>query len=345
MEDNKRSEKNEKNEWKELFLKYKSYILVGAVVVVLLITLLNNYGGAEKALTEENQNGEQTQIEDRQAEEEENNLEENAHASINRLIEKYLDCLASGDLESLEDILDVVTEEDRKNIEARSTITGSFENVKCYTKKGPVEDSYIVFVTYEMRLSSTVGEIKTPAPGIECVYVSPKKDGKRYIHGEADEDEELKAYVLELEKDPEVQALYEDVQKRYDEAKESDKNLADFAENLASLGQSSSIEETIENTEEAGTEEENSSEEVTEAENEEASSESSQEGSTFVGVRNRQTRVLDTVNVRAEWTTESERIAVAYKGDNILQVKSYENGWSKVEFKGLTGYVRTEFLE
>ena len=38
-------------------------------------------------------------------------------------------------------------------------------------------------------------------------------------------------------------------------------------------------------------------------------------------------------------------IALAYQGDAITQIESYDNGWSKVEYKGETGYVKTEFLE
>ena len=61
--------------------------------------------------------------------------------------------------------------------------------------------------------------------------------------------------------------------------------------------------------------------------------------------QNRQTRASSTVNVRAEMSTESARIAVAYQGDAITQIESYENGWSKVDYKGQTGYVMTEYLE
>ena len=50
-------------------------------------------------------------------------------------------------------------------------------------------------------------------------------------------------------------------------------------------------------------------------------------------------------NVRSDATTDSDRIALAYQGDAITEIESYDNGWSKVEYKGQTGYVKTEFLE
>ena len=61
--------------------------------------------------------------------------------------------------------------------------------------------------------------------------------------------------------------------------------------------------------------------------------------------QNRETRVKESVNVRSDATTDSDRIALAYQGDAITEIESYDNGWSKVEYKGQTGYVKTEFLE
>ena len=51
------------------------------------------------------------------------------------------------------------------------------------------------------------------------------------------------------------------------------------------------------------------------------------------------------MNVRSEPSTESSRIALAYAGASITQIESYDNGWSKVEYEGQTGYVMTEYLE
>ena len=61
--------------------------------------------------------------------------------------------------------------------------------------------------------------------------------------------------------------------------------------------------------------------------------------------QNRETRVTESVNIRSEASTDSDRIALAYQGDAITQIESYDNGWSKVEYKGESGYVKTEFLE
>jgi uncharacterized protein YgiM (DUF1202 family) len=62
-------------------------------------------------------------------------------------------------------------------------------------------------------------------------------------------------------------------------------------------------------------------------------------------IQNRETRVLESVNVRAKASTDSDRLTLAYQGDTITEIESYEDGWSKVQYNGVIGYVKTEFLE
>ena len=62
-------------------------------------------------------------------------------------------------------------------------------------------------------------------------------------------------------------------------------------------------------------------------------------------VLNRQTRVAESVNMRAEASTDSERLALIYQGETVTQIQAYDNGWSQIEYNGVTGYVMTEYLE
>lgn len=340
-------EQNKQNKWKEILTRDKVYLAIIAVLLIIIIVLalkLTSAGSQEpeptNTGTEENvQDVQDTQEEETAEPEPENNLEENSHASIDRLVEKYCEYIASGDVDALEEIVDVLSDEEKEKIQNRAAFIESFENVTCYTKNGPIEDSYIVFVCYDMKLIN----IETSAPDIICLYVGPKgadgHEGRRIHYG--DIDASMQEYVAELEKDPEVQALYDDVSKRYQEAQESDETLAAFIQKIS--GQVSEEE-----TEEAPEEEtEEASEEETAEEGEEAPEEepSEEEGQGEAAVQNRETRVTESVNIRSEASTESERLALAYQGDPITQIESYDNGWSKVEYKGQTGYVKTEFLE
>lgn len=221
----------------------------------------------------------------------------------------------------------------------------SYSDLKCYTKKGPDEDSYIVFVCCDMKIAG----VETLAPYISCLYIGPKDEsGNRYIrYNNVEEDQTLQAYVQELEQDPEVKALYDGVNARYQEALNSDPTLAEFVQNAT--GKANENTETAEEEAPAAdeaTEQEDAQEETgEEPAAEEQTEEPAEEEAPAAEAQNRETRVTESVNIRSEASTDSDRIALAYQGDAITQIESYDNGWSKVEYKGETGYVKTEFLE
>lgn len=330
--------KENTNTWKDLLTDYRLYLAINVVLLIVIVILLRGGDGTEKEPdvqqppAQEEISEETEQPEEATEPEPENNLEENSHASIDRLVEKYCEYIAGGDVEGLEEIVDVLTDEEKESIKNRAAFIESFDNVTCYTKNGPVEDSYIVFVCYDMKLIN----IETSAPDIICLYVGPKdEDGRRIHYGSIDES--MQAYVAELEQDPEVQALYDDVSARYQAAQESDVTLAEFIQKIS--GQVA--EEEPEPDQEEG-EPEEGGEEAQEEETEVVEEETSSNEAT---AQNRETRVNSTVNIRSEQSTESSRVALAYQGDAITQIESYENGWSKVEYKGLSGYVMTEYLE
>lgn len=340
-------EQKKENKWKEIVMRDKVYLAVIAVLLIIIVVLsvkLSKAKGPEEPKAEvgaQEQEDVQTGQEE-ETPEPENNLEENSHASIDKLVGKYCEYIASGDVEALEEIVDVLSDEEKEKIQNRAAFIEAFENVKCYTKNGPIEDSYIVFVCYDMKLIN----IETSAPDIICLYVGPKgadgHEGRRIHYGAIDES--MQEYVAELEKDPEVQALYDDVSARYQEAQEADETLAAFIQKIS--GQVTE-EETEEPETETETSEGEENEEEASAEGEEAQEEEASEEAEpgEASAQNRETRVTESVNIRSEASTDSDRVALAYQGDPITQIESYDNGWSKVEYKGQTGYVKTEFLE
>ena len=54
--------------------------------------------------------------------------------------------------------------------------------------------------------------------------------------------------------------------------------------------------------------------------------------------------LLDTVNVRVSMSETSDRVGVAYSGETVTVVQTYQEGWTKVSWNGKTGFVKTEIL-
>lgn len=333
----------EQRNMRELLEKYKYYVIGAAVVLVVIIALVA--GGRKTETVPEEPQETQEAADQQEQEEEPNELEENSHSSIERLVSKYLDCIVNGDVDALESIVDELSDADKEEVKKLDKAYESYSDLKCYTKKGPDEDSYIVFVCCDMKIAG----VETLAPYISCLYIGPKDEsGNRYIrYNNVEEDQTLQAYVQELEQDPEVKALYDDVNARYQEALNSDPTLAEFVQNAT--GKANENTETAEEeapaADEAAEQEDAQEETGEEPAAEEQNEEPAEEEAPAAEAQNRETRVTESVNIRSEASTDSDRIALAYQGDAITQIESYDNGWSKVEYKGETGYVKTEFLE
>lgn len=55
--------------------------------------------------------------------------------------------------------------------------------------------------------------------------------------------------------------------------------------------------------------------------------------------------VKETVNVRKSANEASDKLGVAYQGDQFDLIMKQADGWSKINYNGQTGYVKSEFIE
>ncbi len=55
--------------------------------------------------------------------------------------------------------------------------------------------------------------------------------------------------------------------------------------------------------------------------------------------------LTDSVNVRVSMSETADRVGLAYAGDEVKVLFNYAEGWSKVEWNGQTGYIKTELIK
>ncbi len=55
--------------------------------------------------------------------------------------------------------------------------------------------------------------------------------------------------------------------------------------------------------------------------------------------------LTDTVNVRVSMSETAEKVGVAAPGDVVKVIMSYAEGWTKVEWNGQTGYMKTDLIQ
>lgn len=265
-------------------------------------------------------------------EEEKNELKKNEYPEVNELVQKYYDCLSSGDMEGLAAIVDEISDEEKNRILSSKDLVEGYQNIECYTKRGLEEGSYVVFVYYEQKFV----KYETLAPGLSPLYVCTRNDGSLYISN-GEPSAELIAYVEQLAVGEDVMALKADVTARYEEAKAADPGLAGFENIKKEPEEEAPAEEPAEEV----PAEETSEEEPVEEPGEEQPAENDGEAAAV----NKETRFTESVKLRAGRGTDQEYLGTAYQGEHVTQIENYSDGWSKVSYNGKECYCMTEFLE
>ncbi len=248
---------------------------------------------------------------------------------VNNLVETYFNSLASGDTDTIRAIKNHSDEEELLKIAKRSAYIESFENVDVYTKPGPVDNSYVAFVYYEIKFK----ELSTTAPGLITLYMSPGQDGNLYIYdGQLDEqlDESVVDYIKELAVTDEIVALFDKVKVKYNEALDKDGDLKTFMDGLSDRLEAEVKAEMAQKEEQAeGAPEENDGQQATES--------AGQASETVVAT--------DTVNVRSSDSENADKLGKLELGTKVTRLESKENGWSRIDYNGQEAYVKSEYLK
>ncbi len=339
-------------------------------------------------------------------------LQVDAIPEINALMSSYYKAAASGDTATITSIKTGVEDKENIVIAKKAEYVEDYPVVTCYTKSGPVADSYIVFAYYEVKLF----DYEQTVPGLNAWYVCKRDDGTYYINDD-DQDEKLANYCKAISVQDDYVDLTNTVNVKFNEAVAADEKLAAFLDKLpdlltAAVGEEldkANEPEVVEQPEETDTVVVDTTEKQAKATDvvnvRESDSESAdklgkvQKGDTLTVVEQKingwskvvyksskgdygyikseylsiigedgnteastanetvdeqalanspssgKAKAKDTVNIRESASTTADKVAVAYKGEEMTVVEKQSDGWSKVKFNGKTGYVKSEYLE
>lgn len=257
-------------------------------------------------------------------------LEENVNADVVALIKEYYNAMAEGDTAKVASITTGYDAKELIKISKKSEYVESYPAINCYTKKGPDEDSYLVYVHYEVKLK----DYEALIPGLNALYICKNEEGKFYINGETQSDEVLQ-YCEMLSAQDDVVDLVNTVQVHYNEIKSSNDALSTFLDDLpdiltAAVGEELAKIEAAENASEEPATEENTTE---------TAEENPLEGQEVY------VKVMDVVNVRSSDSQEADKVGKAQIGDEYLLLEEKENGWSKIKYEDEEAFIKSEFLE
>lgn len=323
------------------------YFAAGALFLVLVLVLVNC--GTKKDGTQVNMVNPATET-TAEAETQEA-FQVDTYEDVNALINQYFTAYAAGDVDTIAAIATPITDNEKSYIAEYSKYVDSYENIQCYTKHGLDDKSYMVSARIDIKFTGA----DTPAPGLDFFYVRTQDNGSLIIDNlysqynrrirENAVDTSVQSLIEEYENSDDLIALQQEVQSKYDEALASDADLADilniklpaaivqWKQNILAQAAAESTETTEqpEETETAETTEQPEETQQPESEQQEAESTSEQVYTT------------DKVNVRREADTSSEKLGSLEKGTAISRTGT-EGEWSVVNYGGVTGYIKTEFL-
>ena len=320
-------------DFRDFLSEHYQYFAVGALFVILIVVLVifnfTRDGGSSKAKADDD-----TEVSTEDTAEVEGSgeipvpdvaLEQNMHEEVNSFFTEYYTAMAEGDIDKVASMWSNLDDENRIRFETKASFTESYNNMSCYTKPGPVDSSYIVFVYYEIKFTN----IDTTAPGLSTFYVCTNGDGALYIQDMSTIPDNQKEYITAIANQDDVQDLLEDVDSLYTNNIGSDPTLDAFMKSLQ-IRTDDAVAQAKSNPSGGG--------DSTEAEGSADGASSAESGVGEVRVT-----TTDTVNVRAAADQNSEKLGTAAKGDTFVRI-SEEGEWSKVKYKEGEAYIKSEFL-
>lgn len=158
-------------------------------------------------------------------------LEKDAYPQVNELIGAYFQAKIDQDPAALYQVFGKADDGNmdfyRKELKAEAAYVQDYEDVTCYTRKGLTEDSYLVYVIYDVKFR----RVDTLAPGIMWCYVVKGDDGRYVIRENVIGDEA--DYVAEQNQTEGVRLLNRQVKAKLKAAIESDSLLAGIYKGLS----------------------------------------------------------------------------------------------------------------
>lgn len=280
-------------------------------------------------------------------------LELNAYPELWTLICTYYNALGVGDPDAVEEICNQVEEMERIKIQELGNYIESYPVVEVYSKSGPVDGSYIVFAYTKAKFKGFAEEVA----GIQTFYVCTDEEGKLYLNEGEVTQEELD-YIQEVVQQDDVIELSNKTSVEYSETMVANPELFEYIVQMEKEIRTNTgliIAQQQGSQAGDGTQAGDGSQTGDGAQTGEGTQtgDGAQTGEGTQTEEPQQPEVIEivygtattTVNVRASASTTADRIGSLSKGLQVKILEEMANGWSRVEFEGAEGYIKSEYLK
>ena len=262
----------------------------------------------------------------------------NEEGAIYTLIATYYNAMATGDEETLRSVCDEISDKDMYRYVELSQYIDYYPTLEIYTKTGPEEGSVIAYVYYKISFVGHEEEV----PGYQALYICTNDQGGLYIK-RGENSEEVNEYIKTVSTQDDVVEFNNKITVEYNELMVDHPEVLQYISELDSQV-SIAVGEKLANqvagetqVAEAGTEEDSTEGQYTQTENGEQQ-EAEDQGPQYV-------TTTTTVNVRSSDSEQADKLGKVSNGTKLQVLEQRPNGWTKVDYEGKEGYIKTEFLQ
>lgn len=261
-------------------------------------------------------------------------MEENKDGKLYTLIATYYNAYATGDVETLKSITNFMDETDEIKIPEMSQYIESYPQITIYTKPGPVENSYLAYVYFQMTMYGFEESIS----GMETFYVCTDENGNLYMNEAEVTDEEVE-YIRAVNLQDDVAELSNRVTEECNITFKNNTDLYFYIQEVVNDVQKTTGEILAEqNASETVTTTEGEGGQITAPEGEGSTTEAPvQEGPVYA-------TATTTVNVRSSDSEIADKVTKVSQGTKVEIIEQKVNGWSHVKVAGKSGYIKSEYL-
>lgn len=333
--------------WKEkihsignYIIKHNKVVLPAVVVVAVAITVSVSLSlsNRHKEAQQEAEIASATSETATETATEEVPLVANEEGAIYTLIATYYNAMATGDEETLRSVCDEISDKDMYRYVELSQYIDYYPTLEIYTKTGPEEGSVIAYVYYKISFVGHEEEV----PGYQALYICTNDQGGLYIK-RGENSEEVNEYIKTVSTQDDVVEFNNKITVEYNELMVDHPEVLQYISELDSqvsiaVGEKLANQVAAETqVAEAGTEEGSTDGQDTQTENGEQQ-EAEDQGPQYV-------TTTTTVNVRSSDSEQADKLGKVSGGTKLQVLEQRPNGWTKVDYEGKEGYIKTEFLQ
>lgn len=317
-------------------------VLVLAVAVTVLFALKAKDNKRQEELAKESMPQESVRVVEATAEPAvEIPVTENTIPEIQQLIDTYYGAYAIGDIETIKTITNYLDETEGLRIQAMSEYVEDYPVKTIYTRPGPVQDSFLAYVHFKMKLTN----FEDMVSGMETFYICKKADGSYYLNEGEVSEEELK-FIEKVAAQEDVVELYNRVNVECSDTLKANEELFYYIQEVVKEVQKSTGEALAEQKQnDSETEGEPEGGVVQEGTVDTSNNETVEPTTPVQDAEPIYAKTITTVNVRVSDSEQSDKVDKVSGGTKVEVLEQKVNGWSKVKFGKTEGYIKSEFLQ